>query len=156
MHGGRRGGAPVIAVREVAEGDRAAWERLFAAYGEFYETSFDAAVLDGVWSWLVAPDHEVRGFVAVDDGRIIGIAHLRRLADTFTAGPGWFLDDLYVDPDARGRGAARALIEAAAAYGRDHGGGTLRWITAADNTTAQQLYDRIATRSSWVTYEREV
>jgi hypothetical protein len=32
----------------------------------------------------------------------------------------------------------------------------LRWITAADNVTAQKLYDRIATRTSWVTYEREL
>jgi ribosomal protein S18 acetylase RimI-like enzyme len=146
----------VIEVRLVGPGDRADWERLFRAYGEFYETRFEAAVLDGVWSWLTAPEHEVRGFVAVDDGRIVGIAHLRRLRDTFTAGTSWFLDDLYVDADARGRGAARALVEAVAAYGREHGGGTLRWITAADNTTAQQLYDRVATRSTWVTYEREV
>ena len=36
------------------------------------------------------------------------------------------------------------------------GGGTMRWITAADNTSAQKLYDRIATRANWVVYEREL
>lgn len=145
-----------IEVRRVRSEDRAAWERLFLAYGEFYETAFDAAVVEGVWSWLEQPDHDIRGFVAVEGGRIIGFAHLRRLLDTFRAGPGWFLDDLYIEPDARGRGAAAALIDAVAAWGAEHGGGTLRWITAADNTTAQRLYDRVATRSTWVTYEREL
>jgi len=33
--------------------------------------------------------------------------------------------------------------------------GTLRWITASDNLTAQALYDQVATRATWVTYEKE-
>jgi hypothetical protein len=32
-------------------------------------------------------------------------------------------------------------------------GGSLRWITAADNERAQRAYERVATRTSWVTYE---
>ena len=90
------------------------------------------------------------------DGELAGFAHVRRLSDTFTAGPAWFLDDLYVVPERRGQGIARDLIERAARDGADAGGGTLRWITAADNTSAQKLYDRIATRATWVVYEREL
>lgn len=141
--------------RLIRSDDRARWRALYRAYGEFYETTFDDAVLDRVWGWLLEPDHEVRGFVAEHDGEIIGIAHLRRLLDTFAGGPGWFLDDLFVDPAARGTGAGTALVDAVAEYARDHGGGTLRWITAADNTIAQRVYDRLATRTTWVTYERE-
>ena len=143
-------------IRPIASTDRAAWEELFRAYGAFYETDFDAAVFDGVWAWLMDPAHEVSALVADDDGALVGLAHIRRLSDTFTAGPGWFLDDLYVVPEARGRGVARELIETAARDGAAGGGGTLRWITAADNTGAQKLYDRIATRTSWVVYEREL
>jgi hypothetical protein len=29
----------------------------------------------------------------------------------------------------------------------------VRWITAADNATAQRLYDRVATKTAWVTYD---
>jgi len=29
-------------------------------------------------------------------------------------------------------------------------------LTASDNTAAQKLYDRIATRANWVVYEREL
>jgi ribosomal protein S18 acetylase RimI-like enzyme len=145
-----------IDIRPIAAADRSAWQELFRAYGVFYETDFPDEVFDGVWRWLLDPEHEVSALVADDGGELVGFAHIRRLTDTFTAGPAWFLDDLYVLPDRRGRGIASALIERAALDGAAAGGGTLRWITAADNTTAQKLYDRLATRSSWVVYEREL
>ncbi|MEO5921176.1 MAG: GNAT family N-acetyltransferase [Pseudolysinimonas sp.] len=143
-------------IRPIAASDRAAWETLFRAYGVFYETDFDDQVFDGVWAWLLDPEHEVSALVAEDAGELVGFAHVRRLSDTFTAGSAWFLDDLYVVPERRGQGIARDLIERTALDGAAAGGGTLRWITAADNTPAQKLYDRIATRATWVVYEREL
>ncbi len=146
----------MVEIRPVAPGDRAAWQELFRAYGVFYETDFTDEVFDGVWAWLLDPAHEVSALVAEANGDLVGFAHIRRLSDTFTAGPAWFLDDLYVIPERRGQGIARDLIERVARDGGAAGGGTLRWITAADNTTAQKLYDRIATRMTWVVYEREL
>ncbi len=100
--------------------------------------------------WLMEPAHEVKAVVAEADGAIAGFAHYRRLSDTFTAMPAYFLDDLYTDQDARGQGVASALIRAV----RERAGGAeVRWITAAGNTTAQRVYDRVATRTTWVTYE---
>ena len=145
----------MTAVRDVEPRDRDDWSRLFVEYGVFYETAFDAAVVDEVWSWLMDPAHEINALVAEKDGRVIGFANYRRLADTFTAAAAWNLDDLYVSPDARGGGAASALIDAVAATAHANGGGTLRWITAADNTTAQSVYNKVATRATWVTYEKE-
>jgi len=145
-----------VVVRAVAPEDRPQWERLFVAYGVFYETEFDADVLAGVWGWLTDDTHEVSALVAVDgSGALVGFAHYRRSADTFTAASCWFLDDLYVAPPARGSGAATALIEAVAERAAADGGGTLRWITAENNHTAQRVYDRVATRATWVTYERK-
>lgn len=146
-------------IRAIERRDHDDWARLFTAYGVFYETSFPHHVLEGVWDWLMDADHEVSALVAehVAPGgqRLVGFAHLRRLHDTFTAGPSWFLDDLFVLPEHRGAGVARALIEACDATAHAAGGGTLRWITASDNSTAQRLYDKVATRTTWVTYERE-
>lgn len=143
-------------VRPIAASDHDAWRELFRAYGEFYETRFPDEVLETVWSWLLDPAHEISALVADDEGVLVGFAHIRKLNDTFTAGPAWFLDDLYVAPDHRGKGVARALIERGYADGTANGGGTFRWITAADNETAQALYDRIATRAGWVVYEKEL
>ena len=143
-------------VRLVRAGDRARWEELFHAYGVFYEEDFPPSTLEGVWNWLMQPDHPVRCFVAEIEGKVVGFAHLRFQHDTFVAGAGWFLDDLFTDPAARGQGVATALIAELDGYATAHGGGTLRWITASDNDRARRLYDTLATATSWVTYEREV
>jgi GNAT superfamily N-acetyltransferase len=140
----------MISARDAIPSDRDAWARLFVDLGVFYGERFGPEVVDGVWSWLMDPEHEVKAVVAELDGRLVGFSHYRRLADTFTAGPSWFLDDLYTAPDARGHGAGTALI---AAVRSRAGGATVRWITAAENSTAQRLYDRVATRTGWVTYE---
>jgi GNAT superfamily N-acetyltransferase len=147
--------APAL-VRPVAERDRAAWSELFVAYGVFYETVFDEAIVNGVWHWLMDDQHEVSAIVAESDGRVIGFANYHRVADTFTAASSWNLDDLYVSPHARGAGAATALIDGVVAIARAAGGGTVRWITATDNLTAQRVYDKVATKAGWVTYELEV
>lgn len=148
--------AGALEVRPIAPGDRKRWEELFLAYGVFYEEQFEPPLVEGVWEWLMKENHPVQCFVAEIEGVVVGFAHLRFQPDTFTAGAGWFLDDLFTDPDARGRGVATALISRLDDYATEHGGGTLRWITAADNARARRLYDTLATPTTWVTYEREV
>jgi len=139
-------------VRPLVESDEARWRELFTAYGVFYETDFSDEVLERVWALLVAAGSGIDGLVAERDGAVVGIAHYRSHPDTFSGGRDWFLDDLFVDPTARGTGAGRALIEHIAELSAGTGG-SLRWITAADNHTAQALYDKVATRTSWVMYE---
>ena len=80
---------------------------------------------------------------------MVGFAHYRSHPDTFSTGRDWFLDDLFVSSQARGEGLATALIE----HLKGIADGTLRWITAESNTTAQSVYDKVATRTTWVTYE---
>ena len=141
-------------IRELRDGDQAAWRALFQAYGVFYETTFTADVLDRVWQLLLERGSGVDGLIAEVDETAVGFAHYRSHPDTFTGGRDWFLDDLYVTPDARGTGHATALIEHLASVARAAGAaGTVRWITAADNALAQRVYDRIATKTTWVTYE---
>ncbi|MCA0218145.1 MAG: GNAT family N-acetyltransferase [Actinobacteria bacterium] len=144
-------------IRAIAPADRAAWQRLFTDYGVFYETQFTDDVIAAVWKLLLESGSGVDALVAEQEGTVVGFAHYRSHPDTFTGGRDWFLDDLYVDPDARGAGHATALIEHLADLARAAGpAGTLRWITAADNERAQRVYDRIATKTTWVTYEKSL
>ncbi|MGV8884829.1 MAG: GNAT family N-acetyltransferase [Microbacteriaceae bacterium] len=142
-------------VRAIRSTDKAQWARLFVAYGIFYETAFTQEIVDALFEKLTDETAEIQSLVAVRGDAVIGFAHFRRLYDTFRAGPGWFLDDLYVTPEARGSGAATALIETLRELANANGGGTVRWITAHDNHTAQSVYDKLAQRQSWVTYEME-
>lgn len=141
-------------IRELRASDRGVWGGLFRAYGVFYETDFGDDVVDSVWELLTTEGSGVDAVVAEHDGQVVGFAHYRSHPDTFTGGRDWFLDDLYVDPDARGAGHATDLIQHLTAVARsESAGGTLRWITAADNARAQRVYDRLATKTTWVTYE---
>ena len=142
-------------IRAIRSGDKAQWARLFVAYGVFYETAFTQEIVDAVFEKLVDDSPDIEGVVAEQGGSIVGFALYRSLYDTFTAGPAWHLDDLYVDPAHRGTGTATDLIAAVSIIARENGGGTVRWITAEDNTTAQRVYDRVAKRKTWVTYEME-
>ncbi len=143
-----------LTIRAAWPDDEAEWRELFRAYGVFYETEFNDSVLEAVWWQLLEDGSGVDALVAELDGAIVGLAHFRSHPDTFTGGRDWYLDDLFVDPEVRGSGIATALIEHLIGLARaSEPAGTLRWITADDNARAQRVYDRIATKTSWVTYE---
>lgn len=140
-------------VRPIESRDADVWRELFTAYGVFYETEFTDPQMDAVWGWLMDSAHPTKAWVAEVDGAVVGFGHLRRHSDTFTGGPAWYLDDLFTSHTARGHGVATAIIAALRAHADANGGGTISWITAADNATAQRVYDKIAARQTWVTYE---
>lgn len=133
---------------------RSDWERLYAGYAAFYGVVQTQAMRDTVWGWLMDPAHELEGLVAEDpSGRAVGLAHFRPYPRPLRGGYGGFLDDLFVDPQCRGARIADALIEAVAAIGRQRGWPVLRWITAGDNLRARRVYDRLAGRTMWITYD---
>jgi ribosomal protein S18 acetylase RimI-like enzyme len=147
----------MIEVRELAPRDRAAWQELYAGYGDFYDTPLGAEKADRVWAWLMDPSYQAFGLVAVDeDDRPIAIAHYREFARLLADGTGIYLDDLFTSQAARGRGAASALIRRLETIARQRGAGIVRWITASDNLTGQRLYDKLASRTSWLTYDLKV
>ena len=143
----------VIDIRPPAPADRPDWDALYAAYAAFYGVAQTPQMRDRVWGWLMDPGHEVDGRLATLDGRAVGLAHFRPFARPLMAATGGFLDDLFVAPDARGSGAAEALIRAVESEGRARGWGLIRWITAEDNARARTLYDRLADATRWVTYD---
>jgi ribosomal protein S18 acetylase RimI-like enzyme len=146
----------MVDIRPIDSRDADRWRELFSDYGTFYKTSFTAEVLDGVWAWLLDPNHPVNALVASnDDGVLVGFAIYREQPDTFSAGPGMYLDDLFVDPAARRSGVGGAMLTSLRELARTRGIRQVRWITAADNLHAQAAYDRIARKTDWVTYEMD-
>ncbi len=99
------------------------------------------------------PRHECKALVAEVDGEILGFAHHRRFSSPYTGTTGLFLDDLFTDPAARGRGVGRALIGRLTEMAAAEGHALVQWVTAEDNHQAQALYDTLAKRTNWVTYE---
>ena len=134
---------------------RADWERLYAGYAAFYGVEQTAAMRATVWGWLHDAGHEVDGPGGAGRqaaGRS-GSPTFGRSPGPLAASIGGFLDDLFVEPAARGSGAAQALIDAVAADGRARGWTVIRWITAEDNYRGRAVYDRLAVKTKWLTYE---
>lgn len=140
--------------RRPEDHDRDAWNELYIAYAAFYKVDQTQEMRDRVWGWIHDHEHEVEAFVVENDaGKLVGLTHFRPFASPLSARISGFLDDLYVVPEARGTGAARALIEAVADEGRRRNWRVIRWITAEDNARARGLYDKLATATQWKTYD---
>jgi GNAT superfamily N-acetyltransferase len=136
---------------------RSDWERLYAGYAAFYKVAQTPEMRATVWQWIFDNDNELEALVAIDAaGRVVGLAHYRPLLRPLRAVVAGFLDDLFVQPALRGTGAAQALMQALADVGRANGWSTIRWLTAEDNYRARSLYDRIASRTVFLTYDMQL
>lgn len=92
-------------------------------------------------------------FVFRENDQIKGFATLYFSFSSTIAAKVGVLNDLYVIPDARGQGVARALIDHCRDYAADYGAVRLQWVTATDNQLAQTLYDGMNTKkSTWHFY----
>jgi GNAT superfamily N-acetyltransferase len=145
-----------VTIRRLAPGDRADWERLFRGYIAFYKASLTAEQIELTWQRLMAagPDFHI-AFVAADAaGRLTGIAHVLFHRSSWSPTHYCYLEDLFVDPERRGAGIARALIGATYHEADARGATRTYWATQDFNTTARRLYDKVATKSPFVQYRR--
>ncbi len=144
-----------LRIRPLVASDRPDWDEMWAGYLTFYKASLTPDISDDTFARLLSG--ELIGLIAEDaDGHPQGFAHAILHAGTWSPKPVCYLEDLFVRDTARGMGAGRALIEALIARGRAEGWLRLYWQTAADNHTAQALYDRLADRTTWLRYELEL
>lgn len=115
---------------------------LFDAYRQFYRQPGDP---DGARRFLRERFVQNQSviFLASGGGTSIGFA---QLYPSFSSGAMrriFVLNDLFVAPEARGRGVGSALLHAAAEYGRGHGAIRLVLSTEIGNTAARAVYERM-------------
>lgn len=137
-----------ITVRRATLADAGAIAPLFDLYRQFYEQAPDGALASTFVHERLAREESVI-FVAEDGGRLLGFTQLFPSFSSVRAVRIWVLNDLYVVREARRQGVARALLDAAAAFGRDSGAARLELETDHDNRTAQALYRHLG----WEPYD---
>ena len=142
-----------LIIRPAAPGDRERWETLFRGYGDFYKVPMTAESLNMVWFWIHHPDHVVEALVAELDGGLVGLAHYRAMPSPLRGIEIGFLDDLFVDPAARGAKVGEKLLARLNEISAARGWNKIRWITGDDNYRARTLYDRVAVKTAWNMYE---
>ncbi|MFN8217437.1 MAG: GNAT family N-acetyltransferase [Solirubrobacterales bacterium] len=128
---------------------------LIAAYQRFYEVEdIDDDRNRAFFRRFLAPSEDGLLLGARAEGRFRGYACLYWHFRSTLAAETVLMNDLFVQPEDRGGGVGRALIEASADVARERGSAHLEWATAPDNHTAQRLYDSLPTeRSEWLEYE---
>src|SRR5205085_3977976 len=96
----------------------------------------------------------VHALVAEEGAKLVGLTHFLYHRSTTSISNNCYLQDLFTVPEARGRGVARALIEAVYLRAAQAGAARVYWQTHETNEAAQRLYDRVAERSGFIVYRR--
>jgi ribosomal protein S18 acetylase RimI-like enzyme len=103
-------------------------------------------------------DPDVAVLVADRDGDVIGYAYAAVEGYDYMAlrGPAGVLHDVIVDPEHRGRGVGRLLLDATLAYLKSRGAPRVILWTAEQNEGAQRLFARMGFRRTMIEMTREL
>jgi GNAT superfamily N-acetyltransferase len=132
-----------LRIRPISQNDKTIWLELFKEYIDFYKAELSNEQYELTWQ-RINSEYNMHGLLAEKDGQIIGLAHYIFRPDTWEVADFCYLEDLYVDPKARGVGVGRALIKAVEQIAIEKGSKRLYWTTAEDNEVARKLYDKLA------------
>ena len=148
-----------LLIQVVADEDLDELLPLMRGYCDFYEASpSDGDLLAMARTLIADPEREGLQLIARRaDGAAVGFATIFWTWSTLAAGRIGVMNDLFVAPDARGSGAAEALIRACHECCRQRGAVSLSWQTAKDNRRAQAVYERVGgRREEWLDYSLDV
>ncbi|MDW3117770.1 MAG: GNAT family N-acetyltransferase [Roseovarius pacificus] len=144
-----------LTIRPLQDQDQPAWRDLWRAYLEFYETSVPHEVYETTFARLIDPDTpRQQAFLALQRDSPVGLVHYIYHPHNWRIEDVCYLQDLYADPAVRGTGVGRALIEAVYRAADANGTPSVYWMTQDFNAEARKLYDRIATLTPFIKYQR--
>jgi GNAT superfamily N-acetyltransferase len=147
------GPVPGLVIRPLVAVDRAAWERQWLSYCDFYNTEVSASTTNTTWARIVDPASPVKGWGAFEaSGDLVGFAHTVLHPHTWSPKSLCYLEDLFVAPPYRGRDIGHALISFLWTKAEAEGWGRLYWHTESTNAAARRLYDRFRPADGYVRY----
>lgn len=129
-----------LVVRRVGPADVEAWARLRVAFmleDGLIEPDVAPALEASVAVWLRErlDAASFGAFVAVEDGRMVGSGGISLYDNPPGPGPTTreaYVMSMFTEPDARGRGVARAVLDALLDFARQAGGVGRVWLRATE------------------------
>jgi GNAT superfamily N-acetyltransferase len=141
-----------LIIRELKETDKQRWLELWTGYLEFYKSNLSTEQTEFTWKRLIKNEQKMYGFVAENENGVIGFTHCLFRPSTWTETDYCYLEDLFVDPNIRGKGVGRALMNRVVELAKEKNSKRVYWTTQEFNKTARVLYDSITSVSEFVQY----
>ena len=141
-----------LIIRELKETDKPRWLELWAGYLDFYKSTLSNEQTEFTFKRLINHDEKMYGFVAENENGVIGFTHCLFRPSTWTETDYCYLEDLFVDPNIRGKGIGRALMNRVIELAKEKNSKRVYWTTQEFNKTARVLYDSITSVSEFVQY----
>jgi GNAT superfamily N-acetyltransferase len=149
-----------LVIRPVALRDYIQWMPLWLGYNTFYgrfgKTALDPEITRTTWDRFFDESEPVYALVAELNGKLVGMTHFLFHRSTSALKPVCYLQDLFTDPDMRGKGIGRELIKGVYDAAEKAGSSRVYWLTHETNATAMKLYDQVADRSGFVHYRKMI
>jgi GNAT superfamily N-acetyltransferase len=148
-----------LSVRFVTRQDYDQWLPLWDGYNAFYGRSGATALAPEItqmtWARFFDAYEPVHGLVAESGGKLLGLTHYLFHRSTTAITPVCYLQDLFTDQTARGKGIGRALINEVYEQAKKAGSSRVYWQTYQTNQTAQQLYNKMAENPGIMVYRKQ-
>ena len=148
----------ILSIRPISRQDYARWLPLWDGYNAFYGRSGATALAPEItamtWQRFFDGYEPVHALVADSDGELLGLTHYLFHRSTTAIEPSCYLQDLFTNTAARGKGVGRALIEGVYVEAKRAGASRVYWQTHETNHTAMRLYDKVAEKSGFVVYRK--
>ena len=140
-------------IRKLSENDFINWKILWNKYLEFYQTSVEDLVYETTFKRLISNDHLSQNALVANQGNnLIGLVHFIYHPHNWKFKDVCYLQDLFVLPTIRGTCVGRALIESVYTAAIKNGTSTFYWLTQNTNEQARNLYNNIASVTSFIKY----
>jgi GNAT superfamily N-acetyltransferase len=149
-----------VHVRQVEQPDYPQWRPLWDGYNAFYGREGASALAEPItaatWGRFFAADEPVRCLVAEEGATLVGLTHYLFHRSTTRLNDICYLQDLYTQPQLRGKGIGRRLIMAVYQAARAQGCSRVYWQTQAGNSAGRALYDKLAAHLGFIVYSHEL
>jgi GNAT superfamily N-acetyltransferase len=146
--------ADVLTVHRAGPADEADWRRLWAGWQAHMKSLVPEQATARCWQQMMAGDDLLAFLARLPSGEAVGFANVSRTPFAWTASPSLFLQDLYVVPEARGKGAGQALMQAIYAHADQIGADQVFWMVDETDMPLQRFYGRVGRRSPYLRYMR--